>query len=86
MTMSGGSLCAGTCRLTIGSLVTSVPNDTCGVIRLRQCSVPSASQISHRYAQHRSAAKTSNIHSSSPPTVLAAPRWLLNVQSSAYVR
>ena len=48
MTMSGGSLCAGTCRLTIGSLLASVPNDTCGVIRLRQCSVPSASQISHR--------------------------------------
>jgi hypothetical protein len=48
MTMSGGSLCAGTCRLTMGSMLASGPNVTCGVIRLRQCSVPSASQISHR--------------------------------------
>ena len=48
MTMSGGSLCAGTCRLTIGSSLSFAPNDTCGVTRLRQCSVPSASQIAHR--------------------------------------
>ena len=49
MTMSGGSLCAGTCRLTIGSSVyVTCRTATCGVTRLRQCSVPSASQISHR--------------------------------------
>ena len=83
MTMPGGSLCAGTCRLIMGSSLSGTASLVVGVIRRRQCSVPSASQISHRYAQHSSAAKTSSSQSSTPPTVLAGPRWLLNVHSSA---
>ena len=35
--------------------------------RRRQCSLPSASHSSHRYAVPRNAAKTSSSHSSSPP-------------------
>ncbi len=54
-----------------------------GVTRLRQVSEPMASQISHRYAQARIAAKTSKTHSSSPPTVPAAPRWLRSVRDFA---
>ncbi len=83
MTMSGGSLCAGTCRLIMGSSLSGTSSLVVGVIRRRQCSVPSASQISHRYAQHSAAANTSRTQSSSPPAVLAAPRWLANVHSSA---
>ena len=83
MTISGGSLCAGTCRLTMGSSRSGTFSGVVGVIRRRQCSVPSASQISHRYAQDSMAAKTSSSHSSTPPTVLAGPRWLSRVHSSA---
>ena len=83
MTISGGSLCAGTCRLTIGSSLSGVVSLVVGVMRRCQCSVPSASQISHRYAQHSKAAKTSRSQSSTPPAVLAGPRWLSKVHSSA---
>ena len=83
MTISGGSLCAGTCRLTMGSSLSGTDSLVVGVIRRSQCSVPSASQISHRYAQHSTAAKTSSSQSSTPPTVLASPRWLSKVHSSA---
>ena len=86
MTIPGGSLCAGTCRLTMGRSRSSTLNRTSGVIRRRQCSVPSASQISHRYAHDKIAAKSSKNHSSTPPTVLAGPRWLWNVHSRAKVR
>ena len=48
MTISGGSLCAGTCRLTMGSSLSGTDSLVVGVIRRSQCSVPSASQISHR--------------------------------------
>ena len=49
MTMSGGSLCAGTCRLTNGSSPSagSIAVAT-GSIRRCQVSEPIASQISHR--------------------------------------
>ena len=74
MTMPAGSLCAGTCRLTIGRSRSAAGSTSPGTIRRRQRSVPSASQISHRYAQDSSAATTSNSHSSMPPAVLAVPR------------
>ncbi len=48
MTMSGGSLWAGTCRLIMGRSRSAAGSRTSAVIRLRQCWVPSASQISHR--------------------------------------
>ena len=83
MTISGGSLCAGTCRLIMGSSLSGTDSLVAGVMRRCQCSVPSASQISHRYAQHSTAAKTSRIQSSTPPAVLAGPRWLSKVHSSA---
>ena len=53
------------------------------VIRRRQCSVPSASQSSQRYAQLSTAAKTSSTQSSTPPTVLNGPRLLSKVHSIA---
>ncbi len=83
MTMSGGSLCAGTCRLTMGSSLSGINSGVAGVIRRRQYSVPSASQISHRYAQVKTAANISSTQSSTPPAVLTGPRWLVRVQSSA---
>ena len=83
MTMSGGSLCAGTCRLTMGSSPSLPASRVLRVIRRRQCWVPSASHSSHRYAQLSSAANTSSSHSSTPPTVLTGPRLLWKVHSIA---
>ena len=83
MTMSGGSLCAGTCRLTMGSSLSGTDSLVLRVIRRRQCSVPSASQSSQRYAQLSTAAKISSSQSTTPPTVLSGPRLLWKVHSIA---
>ena len=74
MTMSGGSLCAGTCRLTMGNSLSGTDSLVLRVMRRRQCSVPSASQSSQRYAQLSTAANISSTQSSTPPRVLTDPR------------
>ena len=84
--MSGGSLCAGTCRLTNGSSAPIAGSVVVAVTRLPHRSEPSASQISHRYAQASRAANTWQRHSSSPPTVDAIPSPLVNIQSSTNPR
>ena len=83
MTVSGGSLCAGTCRLTMDRSRYGMDSGVAGVIRRRQYSMPSASQISHRYTQVKTAANISSTQSSIPPAVLTGPRLLVRVQSSA---
>ena len=83
MTMSGGSLCAGTCRLTMGSSASGTDSLVLLVMRRRQCAVPSASQSSQRYAQLSTAAKISSNQSRTPPTVLSGPRLLWKVHSIA---
>src|SRR5215468_1971849 len=86
MTISGGSLCAGTCRLTHGAGPRRPGVGVPGPTRRRQCSVPNASHSSHRYAHARIAANNSNTHNNTPPAVLHPPRLLTNVQFSTYTR
>src|SRR6266542_2367335 len=86
MTISGGSLCAGTWRLTNGSSDGGAVTGAGQVTRRRHCSVPRASHSSHRYAQARIAARNSKIQSRSPPIVLGMPRWLANVHCKMNAR
>ncbi len=86
MTISGGSLCAGTCRLTKGRSLGAGGSVAPRRIRRRQRSLPRASQSSHRYAVPSSAAKTSRTHSSRPPTFEAVGMPVPSVQSSMKAR
>ena len=67
----------------MGSSLYGMDSLVLAVIRRRQCSVPSASQSSQRYAQLSTAAKTSSSQSTTPPTVLSGPRLLWKVHSIA---
>ena len=84
--MSGGSLWAGTCRLTNGRPPGGTSRGVSRVIRRRHRSVPSASQSSHRYAQASTAANSSSSHSTTPPVVPKPPRPLVRVHCRVKAR
>jgi hypothetical protein len=86
ITISGGSLCAGTCNETNGSAAWGKGSVDPTPTRRRQCALARTSTISQRYARPSRYPATSSAHKSRPPSVPANPRWLLMVRVSMYAR